>query len=260
MRGASRCLASAPTESNGRNHPPAPEGFLQTGSQTTAAYLSRAVGNGIHFCDTTKKRLPKTTPPHIKRGSSQKYHSAWIKFLVIPAYEGTAPNSQPPGFEGSRRLPMPRARFRFDGPRLWSVKIPMVGVVLKMNQGQNAGLGNHVSTYQGNPFWNSGFLSHSHVGMCLCIKIGGLQTLISAFLFAGVPLNQPSSCSSERDRFGDMGYHTSRKPTILVAKPCMNRGANPSTLFFVGIQRLSWNSLYHQNMGTPCTPKKDRPK
>ena len=22
----------------------------------------------------------------------------------------------------------------------------------------------HVSTYQGNPFWNSGFLSHGHVG------------------------------------------------------------------------------------------------
>ena len=31
-------------------------------------------------------------------------------------------------------------------------------------EGQNAGLGTHVSTYRsGNPFWNSGFLSHSHM-------------------------------------------------------------------------------------------------
>ena len=38
-------------------------------------------------------------------------------------------------------------------------------VWLKIKQeGQTAGFGTHVSTYQGKPFWNSGFLSHSHRG------------------------------------------------------------------------------------------------
>ena len=31
--------------------------------------------------------------------------------------------------------------------------------------GQTAGVGVHFSTHQGNPFWISGFLSHSHVGV-----------------------------------------------------------------------------------------------
>ena len=35
---------------------------------------------------------------------------------------------------------------------------------IKSQEGQTAGLGNHVST-QGNPFWNSGFLSHSHMAV-----------------------------------------------------------------------------------------------
>ena len=40
-----------------------------------------------------------------------------------------------------------------------------VAVLVKMkpSEGQTAGFGTPISTYQGNPFWNSGFLSHSQV-------------------------------------------------------------------------------------------------
>ena len=43
--------------------------------------------------------------------------------------------------------------------------LPEYGCGSKLNRRGKPQVLVHVSTYRGNPFWNSGFLSHSHIGM-----------------------------------------------------------------------------------------------
>ena len=89
----------------------------------------------------------------------------------------------------------------------WNVSL-RTSIVMRVNiwawlkikqEGQTAGFGTHVSTYQGNPFWNSVFFSHSHFGFGC--HVSGNQT----FGLLASPLRETCGLTSgASDHFGEL--------------------------------------------------------